>query len=630
MLFFKEAKKTILFYIVFIIIFSWLFSGWPQILNFSSEIQDAQAMLTTDIHPSAYTSTTGFNGNFSSLTNAYSSNDQYATASIPKRNQEYATNFRGFNFSSIPAGSVINSVTVYIEKKSSASNTSGEWRTSMWADVTVSAALTSGATGAIGNLQYTSPSTNTTDAYWSQSWGTLPTLAQLQGANFGIRVQIAQGNNSTVYTYSVDDIYIVVDYTTTPTITTQAAGSVEAITATCNGNITATGGENSTARGCEWDTDSGAPYANSASDSGSFGAGAFTKSLTGLPSGTIIYARAFATNSIGTGYGSEISFLTKPATPTSVSATDGTYTDRVTITWTKSTGATDYHVWRDSTDLGAAGDVATFDDTGADAPTITAGSAVAGDGTNTNYVALSLSGTSVSNGTTHTYKVVASNATGNSADSSTDTGYRSVGSLTYQWQRSAADSDASYSDISGATSATYNDTGAPSDGSGRYYICILNAIGAIEQTSAVDRGYRSTAVVSISLDVGNFDYGKVPNDTASSTLSLWAGAGITATNGDIIANFDIYSADSTGSGGGWTLAADSAGNNYIHKFCNDTDNDCVSPPSNYTVLTTSPQTLKTSVAVSGTVVFQLQITTPTTPTDVSQQSSVVTIQASEP
>ncbi|GAJ24260.1 unnamed protein product, partial [marine sediment metagenome] len=68
-----------------------------------------------------------------------------------------------------------------------------------------------------------------------------------------------------------------------------------------------------------------------------------------------------------------------------------------------------------------------------------------------------------------------------------------VGSLTYQWQRSAADSDADYSDIPGATTASYDDTGAPEDGGGRYYRCRLNAAGAAQQYSTSDRGYRGAA-----------------------------------------------------------------------------------------------------------------------------------------
>ena len=142
--------------------------------------------------------------------------------------------------------------------------------------------------------------------------------------------------------------------------------------------------------------------------------------------------------------------------------------------------------------------------------------------------------------------------------------------------------------------------------------------------------YYTPPAVSVTLDQETFDYGIMNNNTASSTLALWAGVGITATNGDVIANFSIYGADTTGGGSGWTLAADNTGNNYIHKFCNDTDDDCTSPPTNYSTLTTSPQDLKLNVGPAGTIAFQLQITTPQTPTDVSVQSAVVTVQASAP
>lgn len=138
------------------------------------------------------------------------------------------------------------------------------------------------------------------------------------------------------------------------------------------------------------------------------------------------------------------------------------------------------------------------------------------------------------------------------------------------------------------------------------------------------------AVVSVTLDQETFSYGAMNNNTASSTLALWGGAGITATNGSAIADFYVYGANSSGAGGGWTLADNTTGNNYIHKFCNDTDYDCSSPPTNYTALTTSPVLVKSSVAPSGTMAFQLQLTTPATPADFSAQNAVVTIQASAP
>jgi hypothetical protein len=140
----------------------------------------------------------------------------------------------------------------------------------------------------------------------------------------------------------------------------------------------------------------------------------------------------------------------------------------------------------------------------------------------------------------------------------------------------------------------------------------------------------SISFASVTLDQDSFSYGTMNTNSASSTITLWGGIGITATNGGSTSDFDIYGANTTGSGTGWTLAANTTGNNYMHRFCNDTDNDCATPPTNYTgnELTTSPATLKASVPNAGTVSFQLQLTTPTTPTDVSQQSAVVTVQAS--
>jgi len=131
--------------------------------------------------------------------------------------------------------------------------------------------------------------------------------------------------------------------------------------------------------------------------------------------------------------------------------------------------------------------------------------------------------------------------------------------------------------------------------------------------------------VAVSLSQSSFDYGTIDNNTASSTLLLWGGAGIVATNdGNVNEDFDINGADTAS----WTLAGSVAENNYMHQFCNDTDDDCASPPTNYTALTTSPATLKNTIAASGTCAFQLRLTTPNPSTVYTQQSASVTITAS--
>ncbi len=134
-------------------------------------------------------------------------------------------------------------------------------------------------------------------------------------------------------------VYIEVNYITTPTVTTQAVTLIEETTATGNGNITSTGGEDCSSRGVEYDIDSGAPYANSATDAGSFGTGAFTKAISSLTKGELYYLRAKATNSVGTGYGSEVTFLTKPDEPNTFTATGGVVSGRISLSWVKGTGA---------------------------------------------------------------------------------------------------------------------------------------------------------------------------------------------------------------------------------------------------------------------------------------------------
>ena len=285
----------------------------------------------------------------------------------------------------------------------------------------------------------------------------------------------------------------------TAAVTTNAADNVTASGCRGNGNITDTGGSGSdiSRRGfCYKAGTSGDPTVadSTAYDDGTFGTGAYTKNISGLSAGSSYRVRAYVINAYGIFYGSTVQVLTLPAAPTNVAASENN-SEKVVVTWTKSSGATGYKIYRDGNLIDTVGDVATYDDTGADAPVITPGLAAASDGTQAAHVALSLSGTSIANGTTHTYKIKATNVAGDSSFSSTDTGYRLAGTLTYQWQRSAGDSDALYSNIEGGTTASYNDTGAPSNGDGRFFKCILSATGSSNQTSSADRGYR-TALTS--------------------------------------------------------------------------------------------------------------------------------------
>lgn len=75
------------------------------------------------------------------------------------------------------------------------------------------------------------------------------------------------------------------------------------------GNITDDGGAAVTARGVCWNTSPNPTTASNHTTDGS-GIGSFTSNLSLLVPNTQYYLRAYATNSVGTGYGNEVSFTT--------------------------------------------------------------------------------------------------------------------------------------------------------------------------------------------------------------------------------------------------------------------------------------------------------------------------------
>ena len=98
-----------------------------------------------------------------------------------------------------------------------------------------------------------------------------------------------------------------------PTVTTSAVSNITAITATGGGNVTSDGGATVTARGVCWSTSHNPTLSDSHTTDDS-GTGSFTSNLTGLTANTTYYVRAYATNSVGTVYGDEVSFTTTPST----------------------------------------------------------------------------------------------------------------------------------------------------------------------------------------------------------------------------------------------------------------------------------------------------------------------------
>jgi hypothetical protein len=92
-----------------------------------------------------------------------------------------------------------------------------------------------------------------------------------------------------------------------PTISTDSVTAITSISAKSGGKITSDGGATITARGVCWSTTANPTTANSKTTDGT-GIGTFTSALTGLTSGTAYYVRSYATNSVGTVYGTQVNF----------------------------------------------------------------------------------------------------------------------------------------------------------------------------------------------------------------------------------------------------------------------------------------------------------------------------------
>jgi len=121
------------------------------------------------------------------------------------------------------------------------------------------------------------------------------------------------------------------DSNSTPALTTSAISNIsQTTTANCGGNITSDGGSTVTARGVCWSISQNPTIADSKSSNGT-GTGTFTSNITNLTDSTTYYVRAYATNSNGTGYGSNVSFTTLQGSGNTVTDIEGNVYNTVTI-----------------------------------------------------------------------------------------------------------------------------------------------------------------------------------------------------------------------------------------------------------------------------------------------------------
>jgi predicted RNA-binding protein with TRAM domain len=172
------------------------------------------------------------------------------------------------------------------------------------------------------SVAFTAPASDGGSAITDYKWS-------IDGTNYTLRsgtaspIDITGLTNGTAYTVRIRAVNAAGDGTvatagatatprTTPSITTGTATNLNSYAATLAGEVTATGGAAITERGFYYSTTNG--FADGAgtkvSTAGTFGTGAFSNTVTGLSKNTAYYFKAFAVNSAGTNYGSQVTFTT--------------------------------------------------------------------------------------------------------------------------------------------------------------------------------------------------------------------------------------------------------------------------------------------------------------------------------
>jgi uncharacterized protein (TIGR02145 family) len=157
----------------------------------------------------------------------------------------------------------------------------------------------------------TSPGPTLDDSFTTDGSGTGSFISSLTGLNPSTTYYVrAYATNTAGTAYGNEQQFT----TLSPQLATVTTANITNIThnsATGGGNVTNDGGATVTARGICWGTNPNPTLADNFTVNGS-GTGSFTSNITGLTPNTTYYVRAYATNSVGTNYGNQVSFTTLP------------------------------------------------------------------------------------------------------------------------------------------------------------------------------------------------------------------------------------------------------------------------------------------------------------------------------
>jgi uncharacterized protein (TIGR02145 family) len=154
-----------------------------------------------------------------------------------------------------------------------------------------------------------SPNPTTSDSKSSDGTGTGSFVSTITGltenSTYYVRAYATNSNgtgygNELSFTSADPNDYV-------PILTTSSVTEITPTTAKSGGNISSDGGYPITERGVCWSSSPGPTVTNDRTSDGT-GTGSFISIIAGLTENTTYYIRAYAINSVGTGYGNELEF----------------------------------------------------------------------------------------------------------------------------------------------------------------------------------------------------------------------------------------------------------------------------------------------------------------------------------
>jgi len=184
----------------------------------------------------------------------------------------------------------------------------------------------------------TSQNPTTADAHATNGNGTGNYSVNLSGLNDNTTYYVrAYAINASGTAYG-SEVSFTTHALSVPTVSTGSVSAITTDSATTSGEVTDDGGSSVTERGICWSTSQNPDTSGNHASNGT-GTGSYTVDLTGLNANTTYYVRAYAINSTGTAYGSEVSFTTNSSSPptvvtgsvTSVTTNSATASGNVTV-----------------------------------------------------------------------------------------------------------------------------------------------------------------------------------------------------------------------------------------------------------------------------------------------------------